>query len=620
MPSRGRSRIKQRTPRESRSLFDRRLWVTLALAVVTLVVYSPVRHNSFVNYDDDTYVTRNSHVQAGVTLSTIAWAVKSTEGDNWHPVTWLSHALDYDMFGDDAAGHHLTSAFLHAINAALLFQLLVAATGMMGRSLFVAAVFALHPFNVESVAWVSERKNVLSMLLCLLTIAAYGWYARQPNGKRYSVVAIAFLLGLAAKPMLVTVPFVLLLLDFWPLNRISGWSAFARTDQETPRRGKRSDDAVQKVSLGRAVLEKLPLLALSAGDAAVTLFAQHAGGAMRLVLPWGVRAENALYAYAIYLEKALWPSRLAPFYPHPGSSLRWWQAASAAAVLTSITALALAYHRTRPYLLVGWLWFLGTLVPVIGIIQVGEQAMADRYAYLPLIGIFVMLAWGMGDAADRLRLNFRWRAAAGAVVILVLIVLTWQQLSYWQNSIALWAHTVAVTSENNTAEDNLGGALLVEGRYDEALPHLENAARINPNDPTCRLDIAGILAQRGQLKEAIAEYRDALPLVRDLKVLPLIYENVALAYKQIHDYANARASYEQALRLDPQRASSRTAITELDVTEAVQKVSEHPTGQAYFRLGEALQQAGRTEEARAAYLQAVKLDSGLRVPANVTSQ
>jgi len=619
MPSRRRSR-KSGEQRESRPL-HRSLWVCLGLALVTLVVYSPVRHASFINYDDDTYITRNSHVQAGVTAKTVAWAITSTEGDNWHPLTWMSHALDYDLFGSDPAGHHLTSAFLHAINTALLFELLVAATGMMGRSLVVAMLFALHPFNVESVAWVSERKNVLSMLLFLLTLAAYGWYARRPNVNRYLLVTLLFAMGLAAKPMLVTVPCVLLLVDFWPLNRVEGWDGFSRESREQLRRNrKQAENEIGKVTLTRAVLEKAPLLALSAGDAAITVVAQHTGGAMRLALPLGVRLENAIYAYAMYVWKAFWPVAMAPFYPHPGSSLKSWQIFSAALFVGAVSVLAVIQHRKRPWLLLGWLWFLGTLVPVIGIVQVGEQAMADRYAYLPLIGIFLMVVWAAGEAADRMRINIRWRAMATIAVGLVLAFLTVRQIGYWQNSVDLWAHTVAVTSNNFTAEDNLGGALLVEGRSDEALPHFESACNINPRDPTCRLDIASIYVQQRRLKEAIAEFQRALPLVRDANALPLVYDNMGIVYSQMGDYANARTAYQQALSLDPQRTGSRQALAQVDLAEAMRNVSEHPSGQAYFQLGEILRQAGRTAEARAAYEQAVKLDPALRVPSNVMSQ
>src|SRR5450755_3529933 len=358
--------------------------VCLLLAVVTLALYNPVNRHPFVNYDDDRYVINNPHVRQGLTADTITWALTSTEQANWHPLTWMSHALDCSLFRLNPAGHHLTSILLHAVNVILLFLLLMWATNRLGPSLFVAALFALHPINVESVAWVAERKNVLCTFFFFAALIAYCWYARKPDWRRYLAFAGLFALGLMSKPMVITLPFVLLVMDYWPLNRIQGSPS-----------GKLG---IPQAPLSKLVIEKLPLLALSAASAVITMQAQRAGGAVRSSAQFslGVRLENAVVAYATYLWKMIWPAHLAPLYPHPGDSLAVWQVAISAMVLLVVTGVVMRF-RSRRYLLTGWLWFLGTLVPVIGLVQVGDQAMADRYAYIPLIGSFVMIAWGAAD-------------------------------------------------------------------------------------------------------------------------------------------------------------------------------------------------------------------------------
>src|ERR1700733_4997519 len=436
----------------------RNLAICLLLAVATLALYSPAIGHPFIfNYDDDIYVLNNAQVKAGLTWQTMRWTLTSTDSANWHPLTWLSHAMDCQLYGLNPAGHHFTSVLFHTLNVVLLFLLLAHATKRTGRSFLVAALFAVHPFNVESVAWIAERKNVLSTFFFLLTIGAYGWYALKPNLKRYLAVAALFVLGLASKAMVVTLPCVLLLLDFWPLRRIKGLSPAEKT---LP---------VPQVPFWRLALEKLPLLALSAATSAVTVFAQRSGGAMRLQLPLGVRLANAIYAYALYVWKALWPAWLGLFYPHPGATLAKWQLALAALFLLAVSAVAWWQRAARPYLITGWLWFLGTLVPVIGLVQVGEQAIADRYAYIPLIGIFVMAVWAAADLADSRRLSFPSRAKIAAVVMAVFALFTIDQLRYWRSAVDIWAHTVKVTNDNFLAEQNLGAALLAADRYPEAL-------------------------------------------------------------------------------------------------------------------------------------------------------
>ncbi len=352
------------------------------LAGVTIALYSPVLWHSFVVLDDREYVTANSHIHDGLGWNTIKWAFTSIEAANWHPLTWLSHAFDYQLFGLNPAGHHFDSVLIHALNAVLLFLLLEWVTKRVGPSLLVAALFALHPLNVESVAWVAERKNVLSTLFFFLTIAAYAWYSQKPEWRRYLLVAALFAAGLMAKPMVITLPFVLLLLDYWPLER---------TPLDRPESDSATSTGMPRMAFPKLVLEKIPLLFLSAGSAWLTLIAQRPAKRTLAELPFGIRLENAVVSYGSYLWKMLWPARLS-FYPHSVGALPAWQWILSALVLIGVTAFVVAFHRKR-YLPVGWFWFLGTLVPVIGLVQVGEYAMADRYAYIPLIGIFVMIAW-----------------------------------------------------------------------------------------------------------------------------------------------------------------------------------------------------------------------------------
>ena len=552
MPPRVRSRQQRRQARTIEASPDsglhKKLLICAALAVFTCLLYSPVRGHPFVNYDDDGYVTENAHVQSGISGETIAWAVTSTEHDNWHPVTWLSHALDCDLFGVHPGAMHVVNVLIHAVNVVLIFLLLQWATGCTGRSLLVAALFAVHPINVESVAWIAERKNVLSTLFLLLTIGAYGWYARKPSVRRYLAVAALFALALMAKPMVVTLPCALLLLDFWPLNRVATW---------TP-----ESDGTPQVSFSRLVLEKLPLLALSAGDALLTMLAQRKGGAIHLFLPFGVRLENAIYAYAKYIWNAFWPTRLAVFYPHPAYSLTGLQLTLASLFLVAVSTLVWRF-RSRRYLVIGWFWYLGTLVPVIGLVQVGDQAMADRYAYVPLLGIFLMVVWGIADLADSRQIGTRPRTAASAACLIILIVLSWRQIGYWRNNQALWAHTVEATGDNVYAEINLGATLLQAGRADLALPHFENAARINPKDPGTHLNMGATYASFGRNQEAIEQYKLALPAIRDPKIMAQAYQALGALSVRVGDFPGAREYYRRALQMDPSLNSARQSLKSL---------------------------------------------------------
>lgn len=575
--------------------------ICLLLAAATLALYNPVNRHPFVNYDDDRYITENPHIREGLHASTVAWALTSTEQANWHPLTWISHALDCSLFGLNPAGHHFTSIILHALNAVLLFLLLMWATGRNGPSLFVAALFALHPVNVESVAWVAERKNVLCTLFFLLTLWAYGWYAKKPNWRRYLAVFTLFAAGLASKPMVITLPFVLLLVDYWPLGRLrshndagSGWTPL--------------------------IVEKLPLLALSAASAAITVQAQQAGGSIRTIAEFSfpVRMANAINAYAMYLWNMLWPVRLAPLYPHPGDSLPIWRVVLATALLLSISAVVWKL-RTRRYLLVGWLFFLGTLVPVIGLVQVGEAAMADRYAYIPLIGIFVMIAFAAADIVQQKNIRY-WSVLPAALVLLALAFTTRRQISYWQSNDDLWAHALAVTRNNFVAEDNLGGALILENKEEAAYPHFAAAARINPRDPMSHSNLGTYYQNHGRMQEAAEQYETAVSLTSEPGLLALTYANLGAARIALGQPAKAYESFQQSLQYNPAQFNAWLGLGLLaekqgklqDAIDAFSRsVQAQPTGQAFLELGRCLAQSGRTSEALEAYDQAVKTDPDL---------
>ncbi len=573
----------------------------LLLAVVTLALYNPVNRHPFVNYDDDRYVTENAHVRQGLSGDTIAWSLTSTEQANWHPLTWLSHALDVSLFRLNPAGHHLTSVLLHVVNVCLLFLLLMWATKRLGPSLFVTVLFAVHPINVESVAWVAERKNVLCTLFFFLTLCAYGWYAQKPGWKRYLAVFGLFAAGLASKPMVITLPFALLLLDYWPLARV-------------PR------TAENKTSWSQLVLEKVPLFALSAASAVITMHAQQSGGAVRSTADFssGVRIANAIYAYAMYLWKIFWPSHLAPLYPHPGDSLSAWRVLLGVVVLVIITGLVWKFRRRR-YLLVGWFFFLGTLVPVIGLVQVGEAAMADRYAYIPLIGAFVMIGFGGADLSQQKNWGLIPSLAA-ATALIALSFAAHRQIGYWHSNQELWSHTLAVTTNNFVAEDNLGGALILEGREEEAHAHFESAARINPRDPMSHSNLGTYCETHNQIREAVKEYEAAIAMTSDPGLLAQTYANLGAACRGLGDDERAQSSYKRALQYNPNQFNAWLGLGLLAqkqgkfgeaLTSLSRSVEGQPTARGFLALGKALQQSGRNVEALSAYQQALQISPNL---------
>ena len=532
------------------------------LAVLTLAAYSTVVRNGFINFDDPGYVAENAHVHAGLSLGTLKWSFSTTEQGNWHPLTWLSHALDWQLFRQNPAGHHVTSLLFHLLNVILLFLLLARATGAPGRSFLVAALFAVHPLNVETVAWIAERKSVLSTAFLLAAIGAYGWYVRRPSLQRYLAPVGLFALGLASKPMVITLPCVLLLLDFWPLQRIEGWTS------STP------PFPAGQIRFWRLVLEKLPLIGLAAASAVITFVAQRSAGAMPTVkdLPLKLRIENAIHSYAIYAGKAFWPAGLGIFYP--GHFLTIWQILLPLLFLVAVSVLVWRERARRPYLITGWLWFLGTLVPVIGIVQVGSQAMADRYAYIPLIGVFVMAVWGAAELSGSKAPTIGRSVTAAAIVLGGLTFVTWRQVSYWRNSVDLWSHTLDVTSNNFVGEEALGEALMKLGRDQEAWPHFINAAGIDPRDPAPHLNLGAILAIHDRPEQAVNEYETAVKLHLDSQSLGIAYEKLGDAYRQLGDTAKARESYVHGVKIDPQQSTIWQALARLDLEDNTRKLSK----------------------------------------------
>ena len=465
----------------------------LLLLLAVAVVYWRVTDCEFIGFDDGQYVVENPHVHAGLSAQSVTWAFTTTAASNWVPLTWLSYMLDYELYGLNPRGYHLTNLLLHLASSALLLLVLWRTTGARGCSAFVAALFALHPLHVESVAWVAERKDVLCGFFFMLTLWAYTRYAeRDFTLGRYGLVLLFLGLGLMAKPMLVTVPAVLLLLDFWPLGR------FERTRLRT------------------LLLEKVPLLLLAVCAAVPTWLIQASSSATGLVENLGLdlRVGNALLAYVHYIVHFFWPRGLAVFYPHPGADVSIGWAIAAGLLLLGVSVLVLRSTPRRPYLALGWLWYLGMLVPVIGLVQVGEQAMADRYTYLPMIGLTIAVAWGAPDLLERWRPRPELVAAATGLVLVTLASLTWVQIGYWRNSVTLFEHALRVTQDNHLAHTNLGVALTERGEHERAIHHYEQALRIKPDYVAAHFNLAVTLVRQDRRAEAIRHYARALHIPR----------------------------------------------------------------------------------------------------------
>jgi tetratricopeptide (TPR) repeat protein len=582
----------------------------LLLAAVTLAVYNPVVRNQFVDFDDQAYILKNSHIQSGLNWALVKWSVTTFYYGIWHPLTWLSHALDYQLFHLNPVGHHYTSVLLHAINAVLLFLLLRRATGAIWPSIFVGALFALHPINVESLAWAAERKNVLSTLFFLLALHAYDRYAGTFRKYLYGLVILFFALGLMAKPQIVTLPFVLLLWDYWPLQRIGRASAGTSLPENSGSQTFKS-----------LVLEKWPLFLLALADSVVTLFSQRAGNTIRSLseVPLGIRLENVFLSYVKYLGKAFWPSHLVPLYPRPESLAPLWQAAGAIFVILLITALVL-YRRHDRYLLVGWFWFLGCLVPMIGLVTVGDQAMADRYAYVAFIGLFIAIAWSFHDLDWKSDQHKLWMGAPAAITLAVFAILSYRQVGFWHDSETLWRYTLSVTEGNYVAHNNLALALSEAGKSDEAVREFRAGMALHPYPPAQVVALALYELQVEHPHEAIEECHLALRLATDNATKAAALSELGQADLQLGDYAAASENFEQALRIQPANGmalmgTGLMALHQKQYDLAVERLMHaakvDPSDMNALLLAEALRRAGRNRDADFVAAQVRKISPNL---------
>jgi len=476
----------------------RQRWLTIGVSVfllgLTWLVFGQTLRYDFVNYDDPSYVYQNTRITSGINLANIAWAFTHVHSENWHPLTTITHMLDCQLHGLNAGWHHFTNVLLHAMAVVLLFVALERMTGALWRSAFVSAVFAVHPLHVESVAWIAERKDVLSAFFFMLTLLAYLRYTRAPSIGRYLTVALVLALGLMSKPMLVTLPFILLLLDYWPLGRFEGH---------------RSNTGRQVLQL---VVEKIPLIGLSAVSSIVTFLAQRGAIGWTEQLPVPERISNALIAYVVYIRQMFWPARLAVFYPHPENTVQVWEISLALIALVGITAAAFVFRKKAPYFVTGWLWYLGMLVPVIGLVQVGWQGHADRYTYLPQIGLYIAVTWALTDLIRSWRFQRTALSAAALIVIGALSWRGWLQTSYWRDSETLFTHALAVTSNNDVALNNLGIIFLDKGQLDDAISKLQAAIDLRPENAPAHDNLAKALLRKGQVAEAMVHYRKFLEL------------------------------------------------------------------------------------------------------------
>jgi tetratricopeptide (TPR) repeat protein len=625
------------------------LMIYAGLVIATLIAYEPVRHNDFVSYDDEAYVTQNTYVGGGITANAILWAFTNPHANTWHPLTSISHMLDCQIFALNPVGHHFTNLLLHTANVLLLFWILKKASGLVWQSAFVAALFAVHPLNVESVAWVAERKNVLSGLFWMITIVAYISYAQHPSIVRWLAVLLFYALATLSKPIVVTLPFVLLLLDYWPLER---FPCNSHDDgQQLLKNNLPMSPAFQKASAGHLIFEKVPLLFLSAILSVITLFYQKSTLAMEILknLPFQQRLANVFLSYISYILKTAYPARLAVLYPHPQMDLFNWQPIGAILILIIISVGLLYLLRRQRYLTVGWLWYLGTLVPVIGLVQVGPQGMADRYTYLSTIGIFIAVSWGAAELMNRWRYYRIGFGFLAAVVLLVFSLCTRTQLRHWKNSIALYEHAIAVTSNNFIIHYNLGTELAKQERLDEAIQHFHKAIQLYPSFSEAHYSIGLAQFKKRNFDLAAQEFRKTIELYPDyteaIYGLGLVFEkegrlneavkqwekvlekkpdfadahyNIAVVMTQQGHLSSAIEHFKKVIQIDPGRANVHNNLGAVfyksgrldEAIEAFKKaVLLEPTyAEAHSNLAEALYQRGRVAEAINCWTESLQFD------------
>jgi len=522
------------------------LMICLFLTLLVLAVYWEVKDCEFVVYDDNAYVGLNRHVQAGLTREGFVWAFTTTHANFWQPLTWLSHMLDCQLFGLRSGMHHMMNLLFHIGNSLLLFLVFKSMTKALWESAFVAALFALHPLHVESVAWVAERKDVLSTFFWMLTMFVYIKYADKPGVMKYLLVCTFFILGLMAKPMLVTLPFVLLLIDYWPLDRLQKrWA-------EKAHNSKRS-----KLSLTGLIAEKTPLFALAAVFSVIAFLAQGEAVQSLGEFQFKARVANALVSYVSYIRKMFWPSDLAVFYPYQ-QTMPVWQASVSGFLLLFVSFSAVEMGRKRPYFWVGWFWYLGTLIPVIGLIQVGNHAMADRYTYIPLIGLFIIVSWGISDLSRKWRYRKQVISVSVGVLILILSVCSWVQVRHWKDSIALFSHTITVTDDNWMAHNNIGFPLLQEGRNQEAIKHFTEAVRIRPDYAEAHVNLANTYALEGRFAEAMQHFSDAI------RIKPNFFDahmNLGVIFARQGNLDRAVHHFSAALRVNPDNVTAHQYLS-----------------------------------------------------------
>jgi len=582
------------------------LSIYFALAVSTLLVFWQVRNFDFVNYDDNYYVSENQHVLNGLTTGNIIWAFTTGHAANWHPITWLSLMLDCQLFGTNPGWMHLINLLLHIVNTLLLFTVLKKMTGSLWPSAFVAAAFALHPMHVESVAWIAERKDVLSTLFWLLTMATYLAYICRPVAFRYALTLVLFALGLMAKPMLVTLPFVLLLLDYWPLGRFAA-----------PRAVKTATIPDRRRVLYRIIIEKVPLLAIAAISSAITFLVQRAGGTVANidVLPLNSRISNAFLSYATYIGKMFWPQNLAVFYPlEAEGSIPFRQVAMCALLLLVISILVIYFGGKRRYLIVGWFWFIGTLIPIIGIVQVGGQAYADRYTYIPYIGLFIIIAWGLPELLSKWLYR---KIALGIVAAMVLTAMgigTYRQVGYWKNNSTLFTHAVEVTPNNWLAYNNLGDEYGKLGRYQDAIESFKQAIRIKPDYAETHNNLGFAYGKLGRWQDAVEAYKQAIRIKPDYADA---HYNLGFAYGNLGRYQESIEAYKRAIRIKPDYADAYYNLGGTygklgryqDAIESFkQAIRIKPDlAEAHYNLGVAHGKLGRWQDAVEAYKRAIRI-------------